>query len=481
MPLPEEPPAPRPGPTALRVAAHALWIGPVTTAVALTIGSTLVVATDHDPDFPGVMGALWLTAIALVVGLPISLLCSGAAGLAAGGVARALCGARAPLAVSALVGGLAATAAVGLPLVVLTTWPLGVPVLAICAVTGALSVLVAGRRQATRPHAPDDVATPRRGGVWLAAATTAGLATWTALLWSWVENGFALEPTELCASRLGVTESRTVYVGGQGFPPRSWCLAGDRVERLGTPWLAVVTVGLLVAGVGCALIWLVRRFGLARGASGRWAFGLVLAAVGVLGGWWALATDAAEPPAQARAQAAERDAQADTAEAEAAAAARIPAPGATSSPSPTPAPAPVSLDLARAELAVLQAQAQDVGGPSLLWQQPMAITEAPCADVVGGPGTALELYGRFTTRDLATASDNVDFLLITQANEDVAEAIVRAWNGGGVDGVDVMRGEYWLTPEATSTVASAHVGFDQGVGEVRVTTACAVSESGRPR
>ena len=139
-----------------------------------------------------------------------------------------------------------------------------------------------------------------------------------------------------------------------------------------------------------------------------------------------------------------------------------------------PAPAaPASLAAGRRDLATLAAEATAAGGPDLLWPAPPAVTEIACTDDGGAAGTILELGGRYTTRDLATASDDVDFLHITQANEKVAARIAAAWTAGRAQPGDTLHGEYWVQPAAPTTVDQAHLGFDQGVGTLRVTTRCA--------
>lgn len=348
-------------PSLLRVVGHALWIGPAVTAVLLMVPLLVAAAADHDHEFDSVASQLYLVAVVLVAGLPVSLACSAAAGLVAGVVAWPLRVARVRLGVQAVLGGLGSVVVVGTALTLL--WDLvrstgvfaGLVALA-CLGTGGLAVLVSGR--AAGPPAPSDVGEVRRRRTarWVATAS------------------------------------------------------------------AVALTGALV-GVG---LW-----------------------------WFHQAADVAD------------SSYADP-EPGPASAPRLP----TAPPPPTAAPEPPPTALARAELDALRAQAIAAGGDDLPWQAPLTVAEAACTTDTGTRGTALTLTGRFSTRDLATATDNVDFLLITQDNEKVAARIVDAWTDGDEERADVMKGEYWLVPVGTTTVEEAHVGFDQGVGEVRVTSRC---------
>lgn len=365
VPLTVRPAGPRAG--LLRVLGHALWIGPVVTSVLLTALVMVLAAADHDHDLDSVASQLYVVAVVLVLGLPISLACSAAAGLVAGAVTWPLRGTGVPLAVQAVVGGLAAVVVVGTALTLL--WDLlrsgGVFALLValaCLLTGGLAVLAAGRGARRGLEAPPDAAEARRrrAAPWVAAASAVALTGALVGVGFWWFH----EATDLTDSS---------YAGPDTDP--------------------------------------------------------------------GLALPQAPPPAPS---------------------------------APTAAPGPPSTAQARAELDALRLQAIAAGGVDLPWQTPPAVTEAACTTDAGTPGTALTLTGRYSTRDLASATDDVDFLLITQDNEKVAARIVDAWTGGHEEAADVMKGEYWLVPAGTTTVEEAHVGFDQGVGEVRVTSRCAV-------
>lgn len=126
-----------------------------------------------------------------------------------------------------------------------------------------------------------------------------------------------------------------------------------------------------------------------------------------------------------------------------------------------------------ADLGRLRQIALDTGGSRLQWPQQPMIADAACADASGRAGTARTLTGRFTTRDPATATDNNDFLSITQANEKVARQIVDAWATGGIVAAPwPLHGEWEAGDGGHRTLDRAHIGFVDGVGDIRVTGAC---------
>ncbi|OLT46152.1 hypothetical protein [Cellulosimicrobium sp. CUA-896] len=276
---------------------------------------------------------------------------------------------------------------------------------------------------------------------------------------------------------LGRASSEVGFASG-GFPPQGWCLGGtSEVVPTQPVWHAVLAALLLTAAFVALVALLARSVGPWRSRTDRVVARVVfVVAVGAGLVWgWSIAT--AVPPDEAwddlaaRRAAAAQDAVDSAAAAEAAAGVGT---SADASAVPTPPPAPVSDAAARADLEVLRAAAQDAGGPDLLWPQPLGVVDAPCTTADGTAGVLPSLTGRFTTRDLATATDNLDFLSITQANEDVAERIVQAWSRHGLGTPEPLHGEWWQgpTPDGRTTVEIAHVGFEEGVGAVRVDAVC---------
>lgn len=62
-----------------------------------------------------------------------------------------------------------------------------------------------------------------------------------------------------------------------------------------------------------------------------------------------------------------------------------------------------------------------------------------------------------------------------QANERVAARIVDAWLAGDLlTGIEPLHGEWYFTMPAGSPLYTAHVGFTDAIGELRVLSQCAV-------
>ncbi len=128
----------------------------------------------------------------------------------------------------------------------------------------------------------------------------------------------------------------------------------------------------------------------------------------------------------------------------------------------------------REDLSALYDSTLRAAGPDLLWVVPLSVYEAPCTNSSGADGTKVSLTGQFSTRDLDTAADNVDFLEITQANEAVARQIADTWVADGLMGnPDVMKGNFYFGDRGRGTLASAKIDFDQGNGNIDVAGRCA--------
>lgn len=79
----------------------------------------------------------------------------------------------------------------------------------------------------------------------------------------------------------------------------------------------------------------------------------------------------------------------------------------------------------------------------------------------------------FTTRDLNSAKDNVDYNDIVQANIAAAKQIVDSWRASGITGVPSSLHGQWYTGDAGhATIDQAHVGFVESVGQITVAGQC---------
>ena len=242
-----------------------------------------------------------------------------------------------------------------------------------------------------------------------------------------------------------------VYVSTP-FPKRAWCVTPDETvslipDSVGYWQTGILTYALILLFFGlCALLpkWVWR----AR------ALSVVLACAIVL----PFGLSNPQPPPEAREEAianAERQAQREHL--------------------PPPPPPPTSADARRA-LDGLAASAVATD-PTLLWLQEPTITENSCTTDDGEPGTSSLLDALFTTRDLETAKDNLDFLEITQANEAAAKTIVGAWVHGPIayENTEVIHAEYWPHASLWPGLHQVRVGFDQGNGQISVVTDCFTS------
>ena len=97
----------------------------------------------------------------------------------------------------------------------------------------------------------------------------------------------------------------------------------------------------------------------------------------------------------------------------------------------------------------------------------------------------MTLTGTFSARDLATARDAGEFLYFTRLNEEIANRIVVGWQDSGLlSEAEPLHGEWYQAsgPRAVGATecssdgwfGEAHVGFVEGVGEIRVSTVCQV-------
>jgi hypothetical protein len=453
-------------------AVHGLWIGPPTVAVVLGIAGLLAPAE----GLPGrLSSALFLSGLLGVVWAPAAAVWGCAAGALSGIAARLVdrpgrsAGRVLPLVLPAAAVGAGAgwtgTLLLDVP-------PYGGP--AAVVVWGVLtgSAAVAVERRGARRAAEE--ARPRWASALAGAAAVLTVVAWLWTAWVSLQAEPFWEVDETCGPLLGLPSDEIGFASG-GFPLQGWCL-GDNSEFVPTqPVWHVVLATALGTAAALTLVGLVaRRLGARRSRVGRAVAGTVLAVVVGAGAVWGWATATARPSEADWQQFAE---QGDVAGAQGYGEADQPPASSTTTPEPEPSESapPVSGTAARTDLEALRAAAQDAGGPELLWPEPLAVVDVACAAHDGTAGVRPSLTGRFTTRDLATAVDGVDFLSITQDNEDVAARIVQAWSRDGLGTPEPLHGEWWQgpTPDGRTTVEIAHVGFEEGVGVVQVDAACA--------
>ncbi|MFD4327723.1 hypothetical protein ACFWQC_24030 [Nocardioides sp. NPDC058538] len=264
------------------------------------------------------------------------------------------------------------------------------------------------------------------------------------MLWAWLALLVA-------ADREGCRYSpASVYVS-RSFPPQGWCIEQGVATatipiRNGLELVTLLTATLLCASLAVML-------GRTRGPT-IWtpANRIALVLILIAGATGAVMAARDEP-----ARAAIRASVATAAEHARQQASHLDGP----SPGPTPTPADV-----RKQLEVLAADAMKAVPTGTLWPVRPQVVSSPC-----GGGQVLSLTGRFTTRDFATARDDADFNSILHANEEASAAIVEAWTGPSGT-YDMMKGEYYVAFVAYPHL-SAHLGHEERIGEIEVTSLCA--------
>lgn len=293
---------------------------------------------------------------------------------------------------------------------------------------------------------------PRSRRIWpyVLLAVLFGLGALT--LWAWWE--LLVE-----SHREGCRYSPGSVFASRSFPPQGWCIEEGVANATHATWTGPALVGLLTAALLCASL-AVMLWG-TEGATtvtpaGRITLALILIA-GAVGAVIAARDDSPD-------QTAFREAA--TATAELARQQALQARGRASPPDGTgPEPAPTPGDV-RTQLEVLADDALAAVPTGTLWAAPPEVTASSCEG-----GETLSLTGRYTTRNLATAQDTADFNTILHANEDAAAAILEAWIGSS-GAYDTLKGEYYFAVVGLPHL-SAHLGFDEGVGEIEVTSLCA--------
>lgn len=423
--------------------AHSLWVGPV---LAVLSFAWLALLPDGAQPFLGALatGSVLLAPVVVLAALGASL----AAGLARlarprGNLLPALAAAGAALVAVQLAALLLTGPDAGVVRIVLVV--LGLPTAFIGGLTGLVTVRLAAPRAYGRPGWADGHAVAL--GVVAAAALLAA-----ALLVQVGAFGGLLGRT--CPGGAVATAQRT-------WPWQQWCTLpdGDVITLVADAVASAQTALLTLAPAALVLgvVW--------RAARGRRPTVVAVALGAAAAAAWAWSAALAAPPAAVEFTALPGDVEPWTPP-------PVDPPTAPEPSLPSPPPGPADAAVVRTRLDALAALATQAAGPAVLWPQPLAVGDEPCTTTDGRPGTLATLTGRFTTRDLATATDNVDFLLITQDNEEAAERIVQAWEAdGGLGTPEPMKGE-WYQGDLGEVVDVAHVGFVEGVGDIRVTTFC---------
>ncbi len=442
-----------------RVILHAIWLAPVSALPTLFVMSMLYTALSpghaSGPDAAtGVLFLLafapfWVPAVALagavigaVAGLAARLAARGGRWLQAGAGTLGGAGAGFVASLASRAGGWQ------------SLQPFDVVGLATGAVTGGLAVLIASRSSAV----------PSPGLRW--GAATATLAAITGLIGSYLLLAAGhWDAAEECASQLGVGES-VVAVAGRAFPPQSWCVTEYAVEPCAPVWVGPVMVLALTAAALCALV-ATRHWWSAPARP--WAVVVAALAVGVLGTAWAVSLFDPDPAPELLASTREELRNRPVPES--------PPPVTPTAPSipvdPT-APPEVPADAAREVLNQLDRVASTAAGRTAVWPARLDASESPCELSSGATGVLITLTGRFTARDPGQVHGRAEMAELSRANERLAGHIVDAWTASGLLATgDVLHGEWWLASPTGSPVSTAHVGFTDGIGELRVTSYCA--------
>jgi len=439
------------------VVLHSMWLAVVSAAPVVLALGLVTSALDHDPDFGRgwaaaaalflLIAALWVPAVA-VLGAVI--------GLAAALSSRLAARSGRWMQLSA---GTASGAAIGL--LASVVWRNGgwqglqafdLAGLAIGAVSGGLSVLLAAKATAASG----------RSLRWGTAAAVLAAVSALGASWTWLAASH-WDATEECASRMGVDESR-VALADRPFPPQSWCVTADAAGASAPVWSAPALMLALTATAVCALI-----------AAWRWSserprprlMALSVLIVVVLGvgaaGWLSNPDPDPGTLSQVREELRGRPSPAPTPLAP------------TASPSTEPTSRPVaSAGAVRELLDRLGRAALGAVANRELWLQQPRQEEVPCALPSGEMGVLLTLSGRFSSRDPDAVSGPEAMAELSQANQALAQRVVDAWVGAGMltEG-DVIHGEWWLASPKAALVETAHVGFSDGIAELRIAGYCA--------
>lgn len=424
-----------------RVILHAMWISivtviPVTFAESMVIGlGHIGVEWSHLPQMGVgalVLAPVWVSAMGL----------SGAlVGLAATGADRlARRYPRWRLASGTLAGGLVGVALLALlvrqhPL----SWVIGAT---IGMVSAGLALALAGRAVPTGPA---------HGSGWGAGAAVLASVTGVAATFD-VLLAHPWDPSVDCATLLSVPETHVTFIS-RDFPPQTWCVSLDAVQRVDTSWTASAVGLLATASLVCALI----AVGRWVGAGQRTPRTVVAAAVGagVIGAglalWWPTVQPSASQLDQARAELRNRS---------------------TAEPS-IPRHVEIRAADARQDMRSLGHIAHTSAGQTVLWPREFAVTEEACPLDSGAAGVRVLATASFTATDPAQVHGRKQMAALEHANEHIADTIANAWRTSGVlASSDQVHGEWWFGGQAGQAILGAHIGFTNGIGMLHINSDC---------
>lgn len=439
------------------VVRHALWLGTVLGCAALWILLVAGLLSSHDPE--NGPAALYFVMAASPVWLPVLVGCSGLVGVVCGAVLRARRWAPWLAACCAALVLVAAMAWLGHWLYPRgISWPATGATWALTTGVGCALVACHGDEQTSALSAEG-----RRAAWWAIVTLESAIATWTGTAILGFQTIFLFDPTKPCTLGAGTNSSSGIAVS-RLFPPQVWCVGADTTTARVPAWASAALVAVLTLAVVAAsrvVRWRTsgpRRPLIAR----RWA--MVSAAVVVVGAMCAAAVTSPEPTPAATARARQQTSS------RAASSSRI---ATTPSSAPPALDRPVRTAEVREDLTTLEQLAQQVGEGSLLWPTPLTIAISACTTGGEDTDTRLTLSGMFTTRDLDSAKNNVDYNDIVQANIAAAKQIVDSWHDSGITGVPgSLHGQWYAGDAGHGTIDQAHVGFVDSVGQITVTGQC---------
>lgn len=436
---------------------HATWLGTALGCLALSVLFTAGFLGSDDPRTG--TAVLYLVILAAPFWLPVLVGCSVLVGVVCGAVLRAqrwaprlaaCCAAAALVAAMALLGHWLDSRSIASPSTA-GAWAL---------TTGVGCALVAchGDEQTSALSAEG-----RRAAWWAIVTLESAIATWTGTAILGFQTIFLFDPTKPCTLGAGTNSSSGIAVS-RLFPPQVWCVGADTTTSRVPGWASAALVAVLTLAVVAAsrvVRWRTstpRRPLIAR----RWA--MVSAAAVVVGAMCAAAVTSPEPTPAATARARQQTGS------PAASSSRI---ATTPSSAPPALDRPVRTAEVRKDLTTLEQLAQQAGEGSLLWPTPLTIAISACTTGGAGTDTQLTLSGMFTTRDLDSAKNNVDYNDIVQANIAAAKQIVNSWHDSGITGVPgSLHGQWYAGDAGHGTIDQAHVGFVDSVGQITVTGQC---------
>lgn len=439
-----------------RVIMHSMWISVLVTLPTVFVEMYAFNALDHDPDFGrGLDSAVVAMLLFVPFWVPPVVLDAVLIGLAAAGSDRVFRGRVAAFRVwsatvaGALAGGVTAAGWV-LGLSPYSLYGLLEPGsgLVVLVVTGAVTGAIGGGGglSLAARFGRIEAATP-----WVVAAVAAGaVAAVIAIYLSLYAHPWY--PEGECASRLesGVDAASFVDVG---FPPQVWCVSLDTVQKWGGSELDGIFWLAAAVSVACVIIAVDGGWG----ASRRPTVGvLVTAGATVIAGLGLAIWTVNASPSAAQIEQARTDIHT-----------RI-------RPMPSVPPPAIPADQARADQQRLVQLARASVGKEVLWPKGPHTSAEACTLASGGAGVMISSTAQFTTRLLADVHGADEMYALEHANEKVAAQIADAWSASGMAGdAEMIHREWWFGGKPSTSIETAHLGFTNGIGELRISSYCA--------